>query len=127
MNKTYFFPDPKKYSQPKLKTGLKQKAKEPTGELKFFKEIFIERNGLCEITGAKIEFHPISFMHMLSKGAYPKFRLKKENVMMVIPNIHHVYDNGNREYLLHLYPKAKIIYDKKEALKIEYYQQKPTI
>lgn len=122
-----FIPDPKKFSQPKLKTGLKQKMPKPTGELKLFRDIFVARNGKCQITGLPIEFHPISFMHILGKGAYPKFRLKKENIYMVIPDIHLGYDNGSKEFLLSVYPKAKIIYELKEELKTEYYKQEPTV
>lgn len=123
----YFSPDPKKYSQPKLKNGLKQKAKEPTGELKLFKEIFIERKGICQITGDKIEFHPMCFMHILSKGSHPSLRLIKKNIYMVIPEIHDLYDNGSMEHLLSMYPKAKIIYELKEELKIEANKPKSTI
>lgn len=122
----YFNPDPKKYSQPKQPKKLKRERK-VTGELALFKEIFIERKGVCEITGQKIEFHPISFMHILAKGAYPRFRLKKDNILMVIPDIHELYDNGSKEYLLSVYPEAIIIFEEKELLKIEYYKDKPTI
>lgn len=123
----FFRPDPKVYSQPKPKKGLKQKERKPTGELAMFREIFLERNGICQITGQKIEFHPICFGHILSKGAYSKFRLYKKNIIMCIPGIHEIYDNGSKEYLLSIYPKAKMIYDLKDELKIEYYQKEPTI
>jgi len=119
----YFRPDEKKYSQPKQKKGLKQKERKPTGELALFKEIYLERGGVCEITGAKIEFHPICFMHILSKGAYPRFRLYKKNIIMAIADIHINYDGGSKEFLLSLYPKANIIYEKKDELRTEYYKK----
>src|SRR3990167_8942930 len=122
-----FNPHPKKYSQPKLKTGIKQKIKEPTGELKVFKEIYVERVGKCQVTGEKILFHPISFMHILSKGSNPRLRLRKENIYMVIPEIHDLYDNGSREHLISIYPKAKKIYELKEKLKIEANKPEPSI
>lgn len=122
-----FRPDPKVYSQPKLRTGIKQKMREPTGELKVFKEIFVERNGRCCVTGRQIEFHPISFMHVLSKGAYPKFRLNKENILMVIPEVHNAYDNGSRQYLLSVFPKAGFIYTLKDELRTKYYLPEPTV
>lgn len=124
---TYFNPDPKKYSAPKVPKGLKQKSKEPTGELAMFKEIFVERKGICAVTSRPITFHPMSFMHILSKGAYPKFRLVKKNIVMVIPEIHDMYDNGGKEWFLSQYPKAQFIYDLKEELKIEYHKPQPTI
>jgi len=123
----FFNPQPKKYSQPKKKKGLKQKERKPTGELALFKEIFLERNGKCQITGRDVIFDPMSFMHILSKGAYPKFRLKKENILLVEPEIHYIYDNSDKETLLFEYPKAKIIYEIKEELKIEYYKPQPTV
>lgn len=122
-----FYPDPKKYSAPKIPKGLKKGKSEPTGELALFKQIFIERKGKCQITGEKIEFHPISFMHILSKGAYPRYRLNKDNIYMVIPDIHLAYDSGSREYLLSLWPKAKIIYELKDELKTAYHLKPPPI
>lgn len=131
-----FNPYEKKYSQPKAKKPMKKVSdknkdpktgfKKPTGELQMFKEVFKERGGKCQVTGRVIEFHPMSFLHILSKGAYPAFRLKKENIYMVIPDIHDLYDNASKLHLLSKYPKAEIIYHKKDELKIEYYNQ-PTI
>src|SRR3990167_10654357 len=111
---SFFRPDPKVYSQPKPPKGLKQKAKEPTGELTLFRIIFLERGGKCEITGHHIEFHPGCFGHILSKGSHPKFRLYKKNIIMCLQEIHQLYDCSSKEYLLSVYPKAKIIYDLKE-------------
>jgi len=124
---SYFNPQPKKFAQPKLQTGIKKKAKEPTGELALFREIFKEKNGKCQITGHDIIFDPSSFMHILSKGAYPRFRLYKKNILMVEPEIHHFYDCSDKEHLLFEYPKAKIIYELKEQLKIEYHLPPPII
>lgn len=119
----FFNPQPKVYSTPKIKKGLRNKAKEPTGELALFKKIFLKRKGKCQITGQEVEFHPISFMHVLSKGAYPKYRLREDNIFLVVPEIHELYDNSSKEHLLSVYPKAWIIFDKKEELKIEYYHK----
>lgn len=124
---TYFNPDPKKYAQPKLKTGLKQKMKEPTGELKIFKEIFVERGGKCEITGEPIQFSPECFMHVLNKNNFKRFRLYKRNIFMVVFDVHNCYDNGSIEHLLAKYPKAKMIYERKEELIIEFHKPQPTV
>jgi len=120
-----FNPYPKRYSPPKEKKALK-KGRKTTGEIVLFRQIYTERRGKCEITGAKLEFHPIHFLHILAKGPYPKFRLRKDNIIMAITEIHHLYDGGSREYLLSMYPKAAIIYDKKDRLKMEYYQKEST-
>ena len=132
----YFNPQPKKYSQPKMPKTLKKVAdknkgenglKKPTGELALFKEIYKKLGGKCQLTGNKIEFHPNCFMHILSKGAYPRFRLYDRNVFMVEQDAHFLYDNSDKQTLLEQYPNAEIIYEKKEELKIEYYKPKPTV
>lgn len=132
----YFNPDPKKYSNPKLPKEVKKVSdknkgengfKKPTGELAVFKEIYVEQKGCCKITGKKIDFHPDCFMHILSKGAYPNFRLYKKNIWFVEDEIHYLYDNSSQEKLLQHYPGAIKIYEQKDVLKIEYYKPKPVV
>lgn len=133
---SYFRPDPKKYSAPKLKKSVKKVAdknkgangfRKPTGELALFREIFVEQNGKCWVTGKPVQFHPDCFMHVLGKKAYPSFKLYKKNIKFVEEEIHFLYDNSSKEKLLQHYPKATKIYDLKEELKTEYYKPKPTI
>lgn len=116
---TYFNPDPKTYSQPKPKKGLNKKVK-PTGELELFKKIYDKRKGMCAITKEWVPFHVESFMHVLSKGSSPSFRLEEANILLVQREIHRLYDNGSKEMLIEKYPAAEIIYDLKEALKQRY-------
>ena len=127
-----FHPYQKTFAQPKAKKPMKKVSeknkdkktglKKPTGELAMFKAIFLELKGKCEITGNTIEFHPISFAHILSKGAYPSFRLKRSNIIMVMPEIHELYDNASKLHLLSKYPAAEVIYERKEKLIQEYYK-----
>lgn len=121
--KVFFNPDPKKFSAPKLKKPIKKK-REPTGELQLFREIFKDQRGKCFITGEDLDFNVWCFLHILSKGAYPDFRLYKKNVIMVKSKIHLLYDNESKERLLKEFPKSIIIYEKKEELKTEYYKRK---
>ena len=123
----FFNPQPKTYSQPKLKKGLKQKLKEPSGELVLFKQIFQDCKGKSMITGKELEFHPNNFAHILSKGAYPRFRLLKKNIIFCEYEIHDLYDNSSREHLLSVYPKAKLFYELKDELRTEYYKSESTI
>jgi len=116
-----FYPYEKKYSTPKEKKTISKK-REPSGELTLFRQIYEQRKGLCQVTWQRVDFHPTSFLHVLSKGAYPRFRLYKKNIVMTLPDIHHLYDNGSKEYLLSIYPKAIFIYDLKDELKTEYYE-----
>lgn len=124
--KTYFLPDPKVYSIPKARKGLKKGSGKPTGELSLFKELFLERNGVCEITGLSIDFHPISFHHILPKKDYERFRLVKKNIIVVIPEIHLMIHSGTKDKLLKKYPKAIKIFEMKKELLIEY-NNLPTI
>jgi len=39
------------------------------------------------------------FMHILSKGQYPLFSHRKDNILLVQPEIHVVYDHGTRDKL----------------------------
>lgn len=111
-----------KKNKPVKNYSITTKRRKPTGELKLFLQIYAERKGKCEITGYTIPFNVRSFMHVLSKGAYPSLRLKADNIIMVQTDIHDLYDNRDKDLLLTKYPSAKIIYEKKEKLKQEYYQ-----
>ena len=131
----YFNPQPKPFSNPKLDKPLKKVSEKnkgkggfpkPTGELALFKAKWKKLRGRCEVTGVKIDFHPNCFAHILSKGAYSKFKLHEPNIIMVQEEIHFLYDNSSEEILLQQYPEAKIIYERKEELKIEYHKPKPT-
>lgn len=104
-------------------SSIKQKKRAPTGEYALFLSIYSERKGICEITGEQIKFDVNNFAHILSKGAYGKYRLNPFNITHIKPEIHHLYDNSDKETLLKYYPEAQIIYDRKERLKQQYYQE----
>lgn len=95
-----------------------------TGELQLFLKIYADRKGICEITGKQIPFNVGSFAHILGKGAYPSSRLLEDNIIMVYKEIHDLYDNQGKDKLLAKYPKAIIIYERKEQLKHKYYNEK---
>ncbi len=107
---------------PLKRVALEKKPKKASGELELFLKIYSEEKGRCEITKKQIPFNVWSFMHVLSKKAYPMFRLKRENIMMVDKKIHELYDNSSKEKLLESFPMATIVYERKEQLKQEYYQ-----
>lgn len=105
-----------------LKKGkIKQKVRKATGEYKLFQQIYEEVGGRCQITGERIDFDVNNFAHILSKGAYPSLRLERDNIIHVLPEIHHLYDNSDKQTLLTTYPDAEIIYKIKEKLKYRYY------
>jgi hypothetical protein len=114
-----FNPRLKVYSEKKVKP-VKSQERKPTGELELFKKIYEQRKGICAITKEWVPFHVESFMHVLSKGAFPSFRLEEYNILLVQREVHRLYDNSSREKLLEKYPSAVIIYDLKDALKQRY-------
>ena len=124
----YFNPDPKSEKKPKKpyagikRSSIKKKFPKPTGEKALNDKIYVERGGVCGITGLPVPNKPINFLHVLSKGAFPKFRLKRYNVLLVVERIHDLYDNSSKEKLLAEFPKAIRIYQLKEILKEAYHQ-----
>lgn len=93
-----------------------------TGELDLFKQIWTERPHESEVSGELLyEFSPAYFAHLLSKGAYPGFRLKKENIILMTFEEHQLFDHQT-----HKAKKDKRfdwVFAKKEELKSEYYQE----
>lgn len=107
----------------------KEKPKLPTGELSVFNQIFDERERKCFITGKPLadkayyaglkNFHQI-FHHVLPKGLYPRFRLEKENIIMVLPEIHDRIETRSMSDLLLENPNYQKLFDLKSSLKSIY-------
>ncbi len=107
----------KSYAKPK-QTPIKKSFPKPTGELALFQAIWLSRPHVCEVTGIPIkDFSVHCFMHVLSKKAYPKFRLNHRNILLVAPNVHHEYDNGDRSKPV--FDKVRELHD---ALISDYYK-----
>ena len=87
------------------KTPLAKKRKKATGERVLFIEIWTEA---CEIAYPDcprcrccqaplgIEPKPIFFSHLLSKGAYPAFRLLKENIWLCCADCHGAWETASK-------------------------------
>lgn len=82
------------------------KKRKPTGELKLFLEIYNERELKSFITERPIIYKPYDsrfvncFAHVLPKSKYPKFRLNKNNIVLLTPYEHYLYDYGCRDQKL---------------------------
>ncbi len=101
--------------------AMKRKRK-VTGEMELFKEMAKERPHICFVTGTPIlRLTHWNFMHVLSKQAFPRFRLKKENVVLGQQWVHDVYDKGDRSKL-EKYPGYQKLIELHDELKREYYQ-----
>lgn len=103
------------------RTALKQKPRKETGELEFMRSEFEKRGGVCEITDALLEFSHFCCHHILPKSHYKKWRLLAKNLIIIDPEIHYLFHNASKEYLLSIFPKAIVLYERKESLKIEYF------
>lgn len=71
------------------------------GELELFKQIWRDRPHKSQVSGAPIsEFSPVIFSHILSKGAYPGFRLYRKNIWIITPGEHYMWEHGDRKRLM---------------------------
>jgi len=92
----------------------------PTGELAMFKEIWAERPHTCFITGKVIKYFSVSnFAHILPKSRYPKYRLNKDNIVLMLPEMHSLYDHFHVKIDWNK-KEWKELLEMRESLKIEY-------
>ena len=113
-----------KIVKPLKRVPLKQTVKRVTGELALFKEIWDERPHKSEVDGTEIPFFNIwCFSHILPKGLYPNYRLKKENIIIKTPDQHD--DWGNRRHKLKDKEEWKPIFELYDTLREKYNTEKP--
>ena len=121
-----------KRADKKLK-GFKPRKK--TGEKDMFNEIWDERkqkdgSHISGISGKLLDqyegglFYYNMFAHVLDKKNFPKFRLNKNNIILVVPYEHILIDRGTiadrASYEKENNCSFDIFYKKKEQLKQEY-------
>ena len=104
-----------------------------TGEAVLFKEIWDEKEPeerVSFVSGTNLEdihtMHTFYFAHVLGKGAYPLFRLNKENIVLLTFNQHKLWDTARwkiRENK-HLMEMWTPMFELEEKLKEEYYHDK---
>ena len=109
----------KKLKELNSKPLSKPKRPKSSGELEVFKMIWSERSHKCQCCGVTLSsFSPINFSHILSKGAYPRFKLLKENIKLVCSNCHQEWEFSDRKDSKFDWVKEK--YDK---LRYKYYNE----
>lgn len=131
----YFNPQPKPEKKEKApyqglkRTPIKRKPVGNTDQVDVMREVFYERGAKCEITGMPLgEFHPMCVHHYLNKRTYSRFKLRKDAMIVIDPDIHYAYHNNSKEYVISTYgEKANILYDRADELRIEYNKPQPTI
>lgn len=87
--------DKKKYSIPKKS---KKRQEVIDSDIEFFKSIWNERPHISEVSGEHLgEFDPCYFSHVLAKGAYPRFRHYKKNIVLCTFEEHQVWEFSDRK------------------------------
>ena len=97
-----------------------------TGEAQMFLEIWEdlepeERNSFISLRplGDRHEMRTFYFAHVLGKGNYPKFRLRKDNIVLLTFEEHKIWDT--RRWEVRDNPLWKKLFDLEEKLIAEYY------
>lgn len=91
-----------------------------------FAHIWASRPHISEISGCLLfgENHPLffwQFSHTLSKGAFPKFKLKESNIVLMTPAEHTLLtEHPEKTKLL---PEWKTYWEEYELLRIEYFKK----
>ena len=92
---------PKKVKQPIKRKPIKKELPKPSGELALFQSIWASRTHTCTVCRTKLgEFSVWFFSHVLSKGAFPKFRLYEKNIVLKCKDCHHKYETQPIEKLV---------------------------
>lgn len=87
----------------KLKEPIKKPLYKPTGELALFQSIWETKPHVCTVCNEKLHTFNVGFFsHILSKGAFPKFRLFAENIVVKCLNCHHLYETKTNKDLLNI-------------------------
>lgn len=97
-------------------------VRKTTGELQLFKEIWNERPHYSQVSGKRLNgFNVGYFSHILTKAAYPSYRLDKQNIVLKTLEEHHLWET-QRHKLTEL-PEWKWVFELEETLIRKYYQK----
>ena len=95
----------------------------PTGEKILFETIWNTRKRVSFVSGASLgdECNVMFMSHILSKGAYPGFRLYEKNIVLKTTQEHYDWHNMPRAKLLEKDSNWQKVFDLELELKTEYY------
>lgn len=104
------------------KTGGYVYKKEATGELALFKTLLEVRGNKSQISGESlIGFDIRWFSHILSKGAYPSFRLFDRNIVLKTAREHELWET--QKHKLKELPEWEWVFEREQELKELYYKK----
>jgi hypothetical protein len=93
-----------------------------TGELTLFKALWNTRKRSCWVCNAYIpHFSPFNFHHILTKAAYPAFRLRDKNIVILCNGCHVLAHEKAQSDLLKNPLWAKY-FELRDILKTAYYR-----
>lgn len=89
---------------------------------KFYQEIWETRDHVSEVSGTPLGDQPNAtyFAHILGKGAYPAFRHRKDNLMLMTFEEHYMYDHETHKARED--ERFDKVFAKAEELKQEYFR-----
>jgi len=104
----------------KIPAKSKKQMKVNEDDIEFFKQIWEERPHYSGVSGAFLgdEFNVVFFSHILTKGAYPRFRHYPKNIVLMTFDEHQEWEFTDRKN-----PKWNELRDEAEELINEYYNQ----
>lgn len=84
---------------------------------KMYREIWRERKHVSEISGKPLgdKLKPVFFSHILAKGIYPKFRHRKDNIILMTEVEHFTWEFGDRKH-----PNFDLVKERYQKLLEEY-------
>jgi len=101
----------------KVKYKIKTQRK-TSGELLLYWKIWEQRPHVCQVSGEPIRTFDIRcFSHILTKGAYPSYRLDPDNIILITPQMHHEWEFGSRSA-----PYWNWVKEKEQQLKRQYHE-----
>jgi len=101
----------------------KNYVRKKTGELDMFQEIWAERQHYSEVSGEYLgETLDVSFFaHILPKGTYGNYRLRKENIILLTKKEHYQLDHAVHE--IKDKEEWEFVFRLRKDLKIQYNQE----
>lgn len=102
------------------RTPIKAKFKQANGQLTCFKELWLERPHVSELSGNPIMFDVQCFHHILTKQAYPKFLLFKPNIIFLTRSEHRMIHDYSFEDLIKKDSRWTLVESRYQLLKEMY-------
>lgn len=96
-------------------------TRKPTGELALFEALLAARGRKSEISGVMLNGFDVRwFSHILTKAAYPKYRLYDKNIVIKTADEHIMWET--QKHKLKDLPEWDWVFEREQELKQSYHQ-----